>query len=222
MKERFRRNLAALMDDPRYPLERAMLDPNTEERRLGEVAVILADPLRLFSEKNHDTIGEYDAEENYAAQFFERPSASSGRESYHEYIYRHEMIHVISGRTIRGADFRHRRIGLSEGYSKRWLNEAITETLNQDLELRGRNFQYGSYINERNIYKELLKKVPEKLFLWPYFDNAPSDENKHHDNLTKAIVDAYGFNLLDELDLLDKDELKEALYHFDVEGNWRD
>lgn len=115
-----------------------------------------------------------------------------------------------------------RRIGVSEGYSKRWLNEAITETLNQDLELRGRNFQYGAYLDERNIYKELLKKVPEKLFLWPYFDNAPSDENKHHDNLTRAIVDAYGFNLLDELDLLDKDELKEALYHFDVEGNWRD
>ena len=63
-----------------------------------------------------------------------------------EKVYVHEMFHALSGRTIigkeikdsdsneyEGIDFATSRVGLRIGRRFGWLNEAVTESLTQDL-----------------------------------------------------------------------------------------
>ncbi len=115
------------------------LSMETLERRIANTRVVLGDALRddLTSDKGGMFISDKEDAMISQQEFVD------GRG---EKVYVHEMFHALSGRTIigkeikdsdsneyEGIDFATSRVGLRIGRRFGWLNEAVTESLTQDL-----------------------------------------------------------------------------------------
>ncbi|MFA6050224.1 MAG: hypothetical protein WC761_03450, partial [Candidatus Paceibacterota bacterium] len=130
--------------------------------------------------------------------------------------YDHEMIHVCGGRTIEKTDdvdgkykILKSGLGLLADYSKvahRWINEAVTQKLTFDLEPidEGENRSSHTYDKYVVLYKKILEKIDEKLFLRAYFENTSDSDSPHPhlDALNEEILRIYGTDLLSEIDVL--------------------
>lgn len=229
----FKAKLASLIHDPRHPLTEDMIDIEQVDRRLAEAAFIMADPLDIMSGSKNTVIGEYAHDKNYAAMTYDRPWARGIHMDTHTDTYAHEAAHILSGRTINtsmvGVRIGLRMTDISLGKSSyRWLNEAITETLARDLNDAGmRSWNKGSYIPERALYQQFLKKIPEELFLRAYFTNA--DPRKPRNGLGpirelfEAIDQAYGYtSFLSILEIMiRRNGVEYVMKCFTPNGEWR-
>jgi hypothetical protein len=139
-------------------------------------------------------------------------STRFGGKDYHREIYDHEMLHAVSGRSIRRisldqmnqpALFQSMRIGVTFSNAFDWLNEAITESLTQDILIGKRDLHKGSYETARKIYHNLLSRIPEELFLNAFFENSQDgsdDSRPHWDALIAFVEKEFGRDILTELD----------------------
>lgn len=224
LKGEYFNRMYALIRDSQHPLTQSMMPDELALKRLEEVALLAIDPLLMLI--NQSVIGEYDHEQNYAGILFDRSfHGNSAIRAYRPVLW-HELWHVLSGRQIMQSrnQMKASRIGLLNRENSRysWLNEAITETLTGDLIGKGRHWEHGFYRSERNIYKRLLQKIPEELFLLAYFENSePNQPDVHQQQLFSEIDRVYGTGFLGKLDdmVIANDPLKVS-QQFDISGNW--
>jgi hypothetical protein len=229
-KKKFLEEWTTFMNRPGHPLAAIGLSPELIKQRLNEVAILCADPIDLGTK---GAAGEYNEERNLALLNIDWPSVSSGKFSFSYLIFRHEMIHVLAGRTVekRNGRFSHIRCGLDDFGDHAWLNEAITETLTHEMSLKGKEWLYGSYIVERDLYKQLLKQIPEEYFLAAYFENeSPEEEHgkrrPHWRALLQKVEEVYGENILETIEEYlvgyeDREKgLAELTKRFDFSGRW--
>lgn len=210
-------------------------------QRIEETKVTLIDALL---EKTQDQGGSYN--EKNGVFLSEQDFFPLGEE-----IYTHEMFHALSGRTIitkvtnftdmadelgltkediAQEDIRGERVGLFFRGKKRffWLNEAVTESLKQELLVNNIRLQkHLTYKDEIRLFNLLVGKgqLDRKLFLEAYFENydtnAPVGQKiPAWKRLSKAITDAYGSGFLVRLDkLVQRQGVKSAIEIF--EKDWR-
>jgi|GEM_PF-1787163 len=154
----------------------------------------------------------------------------------------HELVHAVSGRTnqmnllyLGKSDYvvtrSLPRLGARRGHRFTWLNEAITEDINIDIQKDkspdGKHDSwYESYDRERELFALVLKNgqkpLAPRLFYQAYFE---SDTGRDEDlvarkELYEAISEAYGSpRFLAELDDLVRQEgVKKAVEIFKAHG----
>jgi len=141
-----------------------------------------------------------------------------------EAVFDHEMLHAISARglAIRSFNFKrppvvsHEQLGLMF-YDRsadnsliktrhRWLNEALTESINKDI--LNLSEEHAMYPKERELYDLLrvcgLFKIPRSAFIDAYFE-AHEDIEKTQaktklNRLVWLLKSAYGSNILKVID----------------------
>lgn len=171
-ESQFKERITEKIDSGAYPLSAEIL-----ARRLQNTKVVLGDALR--DDLTSDRGGLFNPETETVL------IAQQGLRKYGEKIYTHEMFHALSGRTIveKKLEFMSERIGIShtqrigldflEGRigRLRWLDEALTEFLTQDLLSQSDN----TYAQERELFGLLQRQgkipIPQHLFLGAYFEN---------------------------------------------------
>src|SRR3989344_3398683 len=231
MRSELTRGLERIIDDSSHPLTSDILPAELIERRLSEVGVAAADPLQIAGNRSaHFVLGEYDADANSALMQYDRASLNKSK-IVHRWTYAHEMMHVLSGRTIRtvNGSVVHVRSGVGDdrGHKRRWLNEAITETLAGEIALKGKSLPAESYVPERAIYQKLIQRVPEELFLKAYFENVdPQHPEQVEWGVLNAAVDAAhykGFfeNLNFNMGQANEEEKERIRDQFDGGGGWK-
>ncbi|MES3005448.1 MAG: hypothetical protein V4664_00715 [Patescibacteria group bacterium] len=208
IEKEFLLDLKKLIDDPDHPLTSDILSEATIHQRVSAVKVIMGDPLAMAT--HGVAVGIYNPDNEMIFVAYERPiNMSKGKDVHFEKTYRHEMIHALSGRSIvidNQYHMPHERLGVEEnetGFNK-WLNEAITEQLTQDLKGKRHNYIQGSYQHERELYKQLLQRIPEELFLKAYFENTETDSDEsspHGQALSEAINKEFGDRFMENLNI---------------------
>jgi hypothetical protein len=187
------------------------------EKRVGQAIIHLSDTLTATLEERW---GSFDADHNTVI------IAENVPDELKLNVFSHEMLHLISGRTImlwgeeEGiGEIRHQRIGtrfkasLTETDRRkrktsrfRWLNEAITEMLAAEISGVKDPFAYGS---EQDIVRELANRGKQtigwNLFFNAYFENydpglPPEERIRAWKNLRRAINEAYTPDFLVALD----------------------
>ncbi|MBI3109556.1 hypothetical protein HYZ06_00765 [Candidatus Daviesbacteria bacterium] len=176
--QQFKQQITEKIDGGAYPIS-----PETLERRLRNTKVVLGDALR--DDLTSDRGGQFDVEKE-TAMIAQQELRRRG-----EKVYTHEMFHALSGRTLvakqpeptpysfGGVEFNAQRIGLRFQADKmgrfRWLNEAVTEHLAQDL----LSLSDSAYAPERELFRLLQQQgktpIPEDLFIGAYFENYDPD-----------------------------------------------
>lgn len=180
-------------------------------KTLEMITVKLDDAIEhSFDEKN----GSYDSEQNLAL-------IGSRNFRYKKILYKiyvHEIMHALSGKTVRvevEGDYESMlkpdRVGLRIINKFRWLNEAITESVTQLMYDKGGD----SYVNERKLLDYIIQKsgVPLQDFYNAYFEHY-NPEEKDTDNgaisnwkkLNQKLNSTLGERFLVHLD----DEIKRA------------
>jgi len=149
------------------------------EERIGETRIYLGDNMSLGECVN----GDYDLEDGVV-----RIAYRDNKNAQEKTVF-HEMIHALSGRTVRlkGGNLDHQRFGLGfstydkqgnkNGKQFRWLNEAVTEEIT--IELSGLDHTYASYSVERKYLHDLYSQgVSKKLIYDAYFENYDPDSKE--------------------------------------------
>lgn len=231
LRRDFIKRLRTLSDHPRHAFNLTMIGEKAIEKRLDEVAIVVADPLELLQRHETHAIGEYNHDKNYGAVVYARASRRNGSKDEHRNTAWHEFGHVISGRTIQkqGARFFAQRIGtraydsVYKEWRYGWLDEAIIETLTMDLvDLQKRQWDQGEYLPARQLYRRLLQRIPEQLFLGNALETSvPGAELNYRPRLIQAIDRTYGPHfLLDIDDLVRKHGIREIANRFDDRGKF--
>jgi len=160
-----------------HGLARMSLTPEQVRSRLESINVYVVDSLVRPLNEN---VGEYRQEENKV--FIDINLSTEER----EHIFKHELIHALSGRTLRasraiGATL-HQRLGLmSIGNRVRfaWANEAVTEELTNHY---ARNQSTEIYANERALLYAIVdasvtrgQPVRLDVFERAYFEHYESE-----------------------------------------------
>lgn len=233
LKVEYMQQLRRLVALPHHAAYAETLNIDGVSGRLDDVAVLTVDPLILALKPNSLTFGEYSHEQNYVTVAYDRPWTY--RKSY-VHTLRHEWNHVVSGRSVAPEGYercRATRIGMRiydptlKRSRYKWLNEAITETMACDIaNPNTRDWNLGAYIQERYLYKKLLQRIPEGLFLGSYFEDA--DPRKPHNGiiyrprLISAVDREYGSGFLQQLDdRIHADGAAKVGAMFDMDGRWK-
>ncbi|HEY9584771.1 MAG TPA: hypothetical protein VJI33_04325 [Candidatus Paceibacterota bacterium] len=143
------------------------------------------------------------------------------KKQYPFHIFTHEVLHVLSGKTIvkvtpekddEMESFVHRKVGLghpgARGVRFKWLNEAVTEYLT--CELTGdKDRKFVGYKKEMELFDLLRKsgkvKIPADIFIAAYFENfdpALSEEKRLENwkSLRQKLAEAYDHDYIVKLD----------------------
>lgn len=179
MKERFRQRIQEKVSSGliTLPMERV-------DTMLALNSFALEDDLRVEME---DKGGMYDSG-------FHAVGVSSGLSvERREWVFTHECLHALSGRTVlaRSVDYdapeekqlydvEIQRLGTRFGGSGKeldttvkfkWLNEAITQWLTEQLG----DPEKRVYVDEKNMLHRLCAKVPRAMFIEAYFEDYDPD-----------------------------------------------
>jgi hypothetical protein len=190
----FRDAVSKAIDEKLLPI-----DKNLIESRMAEVKVSLVDNLQVVK----DIDGDYSPLTGSIRILDSIPELDRYRAIFHE------MVHVLSGKTILKknkeipddkplmSDISIQKTGLSfdmegeSGYRFNWLNEAVTEEINVFLT----NTDVGRYREERNMLAELISNGIDKSKIYcAYFENYnPELESKVPEwkALTKKISEVF-------------------------------
>lgn len=126
-------------------------------------------------------------------------------------IFMHEVLHALSGQSIRLAEeytAQYSRIGLRKNNRYRWLNEGMTESL--ALEVL-REPDSHAYPESRKLLKLLIADIDRRLFRNAYFEESlpESEIDPDWEVLMQVIEEQYGQRFLDRLD----DFIKKSTSH---------
>lgn len=206
----------------------ADVDKNLAKRRMAETRVVFFDELSaLTSWHNQDAGGTFDDKSSIArVDLTESPINQ-------EKIYTHEMLHALSGRSLVFYPRRltnrqtiiNQRVGFHiTPYRKtgfmpfkcvdrfRWLNEAVTEDITQEMMPRA---GYSTYHQERELLRLLQTSgefyISSDVIRRAYFENFDTDQPAggripHWKRLQKQLKAAYGEPILVELDNIVRDQ----------------
>ena len=157
------------------------------EMVLDRLHMTLADTMVM---RLNDTYGSYD-KDTLSIYLDANLDDSELEETFH-----HEILHALSGMTILSSDEwtnESLRVGLAyrDDSLFRWLNEAVTETLN----IKVFGHEDGDFYKESRKLLDLLSKdIDFKLFVDAYFEeydpDAPKEERLAAWKKLKAAIDA--------------------------------
>ncbi len=174
MLAEFKEKTLQAIKENKLPITQELL-----EERMEDTRIYLADAMSIGDCTN----GDYSVKEGVV-----RVAYRDNEEAQKKTVF-HEMLHALSGRTVRlqGGDLDHQRNGLGfwvynskgnkSGKQFRWLNEAVTEEIT--IELSEIEPEDAAYPRERKYLQELYNQgVSKQLVYEAYFENYDADSQE--------------------------------------------
>ncbi len=174
MLAEFKEKTLQAIKENKLPITQELL-----EERMDDTRIYLADAMSIGDCTN----GDYSVKEGVV-----RVAYRDDEEAQEKTVF-HEMVHALSGRTVRlrSGDLDHQRNGLvfwvynskgnKSGKQFRWLNEAVTEEIT--IELLGIEPEDAAYPRERRYLQELYNQgVSKELVYGAYFENYDPDSQE--------------------------------------------
>lgn len=213
----------------------ADVDRDMAKRRIAETRVVFFDELSaLTSWHSQDAAGTFDDKSSIArVDLTESPINQ-------EKIYTHEMLHALSGRSLVFHPLRltdrqtiiNQRVGFHiTPYNKhgfmphkgkarfRWLNEAVTEDITQEMMSHA---GYSTYHQERELLRllqtsgnfEISNDVIRKAYFENFDTNLPAGSRiPNWKRLQKQLKEAYGEPILVKIDnIVNSQGIQTAIY----------